>query len=389
MMNIMEDTISESSESRLVDLVRAEKLALLYHQSYPAIFVSLFSCLLLSVILWPVQQKEVLISWILILSVTTVVRIILFIRYYTIKPQGEDILVWEKPYFISLFLSSITWGIGAVYIMPIDSQVHQVLIYYFLIGMCGGAISVYSAHGVMTLVTITSLLLPVTAWFLLQHNLLPVGAALGAIIFYVSVLRAGKILSSALDHSLSLAHELKNLTLELSIAKEKAETMALVDELSNLNNRRAFYEKGKVLVDDCQRNNENLSIILMDIDDFKKVNDTLGHAAGDAVLVQVGSRLKQSTRNADLCARVGGEEFGILVKTTGTSGTVHLAEKLRKEISETPFIFNNKDISLSASFGVAEGKSDLDTLFNRADTAMYKAKQEGRNRVVVYDNCTA
>lgn len=389
MMNIMEDTISESSESRLVDLVRAEKLALLYHQSYPAIFVSLFSCLLLSVILWPVQQKEVLISWILILSLTTVVRIILFIRYYNIKPQGEDILVWEKPYFISLFLSSITWGIGAVYIMPIDSQVHQVLIYYFLIGMCGGAISVYSAHGVMTLVTITSLLLPVTAWFLLQHNLLPVGAALGAIIFYVSVLRAGKILSSALDHSLSLAHELKNLTLELSIAKEKAETMALVDELSNLNNRRAFYEKGKVLVDDCQRNNENLSIILMDIDDFKKVNDTLGHAAGDAVLVQVGSRLKQSTRNADLCARVGGEEFGILVKTSGTSGTVHLAEKLRKEISETPFIFNNKDISLSASFGVAEGKSDLDTLFNRADTAMYKAKEEGRNRVVVYDNCTA
>lgn len=389
MMNIMEDTISESSESRLVDLVRAEKLALLYHQSYPAIFVSLFSCLLLSVILWPVQQKEVLISWILILSLTTVVRIILFIRYYNIKPQGEDILVWEKPYFISLFLSSITWGIGAVYIMPIDSQVHQVLIYYFLIGMCGGAISVYSAHGVMTLVTITSLLLPVTAWFLLQHNLLPVGAALGAIIFYISVLRAGKILSSALDHSLSLAHELKNLTLELSIAKEKAETMALVDELSNLNNRRAFYEKGKVLVDDCQRNNENLSIILMDIDDFKKVNDTLGHAAGDAVLVQVGARLKQSTRNADLCARVGGEEFGILVKTSGTSGTVHLAEKLRKEISETPFIFNNKDISLSASFGVAEGKSDLDTLFNRADTAMYKAKEEGRNRVVVYDNCTA
>lgn len=389
MMNIMEDTISESSESRLVDLVRAEKLALLYHQSYPAIFVSLFSCLLLSVILWPVQQKEVLISWILILSVTTVARIILFIRYYKIKPQGEDILVWEKPYFISLFLSSITWGIGAVYIMPIDSQVHQVLIYYFLIGMCGGAISVYSAHGVMTLVTITSLLLPVTAWFLLQHNLLPVGAALGAIIFYISVLRAGKILSSALDHSLSLAHELKNLTLELSIAKEKAETMALVDELSNLNNRRAFYEKGKVLVDDCQRNNENLSIILMDIDDFKKVNDTLGHAAGDAVLVQIGSRLKQSTRNADLCARVGGEEFGIIVKTSGSSGTVHLAEKLRKEISETPFIFNNKDISLSASFGVAEGKSDLDTLFNRADTAMYKAKEEGRNRVVVYDNCTA
>lgn len=389
MMNIMEDTISESSESRLVDLVRAEKLALLYHQSYPAIFVSLFSCLLLSVILWPVQQKEVLISWILILSLTTVVRIILFIRYYNIKPQGEDILVWEKPYFISLFLSSITWGIGAVYIMPIDSQVHQVLIYYFLIGMCGGAISVYSAHGVMTLVTITSLLLPVTAWFLLQHNLLPVGAALGAIIFYVSVLRAGKILSSALDHSLSLAHELKNLTLELSIAKEKAETMALVDELSNLNNRRAFYEKGKVLVDDCQRNDENLSIILMDIDDFKQVNDTLGHAAGDAVLVQVGSRLKQSTRNADLCARVGGEEFGILVKTSGTSGTVHLAEKLRKEMSEKPFIFNNKDISLSASFGVAEGKSDLDTLFNRADTAMYKAKEEGRNRVVVYDNCTA
>ena len=369
--------------------MRAEKLALLYHQSYPAIFVSLFSCLLLSIILWPVQQQEVLISWVFILSLTTLARIILFIRYYTIKPQGDDILVWEKPYFVTLFLSSITWGIGAVYIMPIDSQVHQVLIYSFLIGMCGGAISVYSAHGAMALVTITCLLLPATVWFLLQNNLLHIGAALGTIIFYISVLRAGKIFSSALDHSLSLAHELKILTLELSNAKEKAETMALVDELSNLDNRRAFYEKGKVIVDDCQRNYENLSIILMDIDDFKQVNDTLGHAAGDAVLIQFGSRLKQSTRNADVCARIGGEEFGIIVKTSGTSGTVHLAEKLRKEISGTPFIFNNKDISLSASFGVAEGNADLDTLLNRADTAMYKAKEEGRNRVVVYDKCTA
>ena len=156
---------SEMTTSQLDELVRAEKLQLLFHQSYSAIFVSLFGCGLLSAILWQVQQKEVLISWVFILICSALIRFTLFMLFHRIKPQGLDILAWGMPYVLTLFLSSIIWGIGAVYIMPTDSQLHQVVIYFFLMGMSGGAISAYSVNRTMALITITCLLLPITVGF--------------------------------------------------------------------------------------------------------------------------------------------------------------------------------------------------------------------------------
>ena len=357
------------------DLVRAEKLQLLYHQSYPAIFVSLLSCALLSVILWQVQKMEILIIWIFILACTALVRSMLFMLYSKMKPKGEDILAWEMPYLVTLLLSSITWGIGAVFIMPIDSQLYQVVIYCFLIGMSGGAISVYSANRIMTLATIACLLLPMTGWFLLQGGQLSVGLAIGAIMFYLSAIRAGKVLSHTLDKSFMLSHELIE-------AKEAAEELALKDELSGLNNRRAFYEKGKIFSEYCQRNGELLSVIIMDLDHFKKINDKFGHAAGDATIRQVGRVLQQVIRKSDLCARIGGEEFGIIMMTSVADGAAQFAEKLRQMISGMPITFNDEQFAVSASFGVAVGSFDLDTLMRRADAAMYQAKETGRNRVI-------
>ena len=365
----------EKTASQLDELVRAEKLQLLFHQSYSAIFVSLFGCVLLSAILWQVQQKEVLISWVFILVCSALIRFTLFMLYHRIKPQGEDILAWGMPYVLTLFLSSIIWGIGAVYILPTASQLHQVVIYFFLIGMSGGAISAYSVNRTMALITITCLLLPITVWFLMQGSLLTVGLALSAVIFSVSAIRAGKILSLKLNQSFMLAHELGH-------AKEAAEAMALKDELSGIDNRRAFYEKGKMLVDYCQRNGEILSVIIIDIDHFKKINDKYGHAGGDATIRQIGHILQKGMRKSDLCARIGGEEFGILLTTSLTDGAAQIAETLRQVISRTPISFNDKDFTISASFGVAVGSLDLDTLIRRADDSLYKAKAAGRNCVV-------
>jgi len=365
----------KKTDSSLDALVRVEKLQLLFHQSYPAIFVSLISCALLSAILWPVQHEDVLFPWILIIAVNAFARFILFTLYNYIKPRGRDILAWEGSYFITLLLSSLSWGIGALFIMPFDSQLHQVVVFYFLIGMSGGALSVYSANRVMTLTAIACLLIPITTWFILQSSLLPVAVGMGAVVFYISAIRAGRILSSTLNDSFKLGHELK-------IAKETAEAMAQIDELSGINNRRAFYDKGKMLVDYCLRNNEELSAIIFDIDHFKKINDRLGHAAGDAAIRHLGQILQQTIRKSDLCARIGGEEFVVLLKPYAPDEAAKLAEILRLMISKAPIRFNGEEIDISASFGVAVGASDLDTLLKDADAAMYKAKEMGRNTVV-------
>ena len=355
--------------------VQVEKLQLLYRQSFPATFISLFGCVLLAAILWQVQQKEVLISWVFILTCTDLVRFTLFSLYYRIKPQGTDILVWGMPYIVTLLLSSITWGIGAVYIMPTDSQLYQVVIYLFLVGISAGAISVYSVNRNLALITIACLLLPTTIWFLVQGSLLLMGIAIGAFTFFISAMLAGETLSLKLNQIFMLAHELHD-------AKVVAESRALKDELSGLNNRRAFYEKGTMLVDYCNRNDKVLSAIIIDIDQFKNINDKLGHAAGDATIKQVGHILKKGMRKSDLCARVGGDEFGILLTTSMTDGAAQLAETLRQMISKMPISFNGEDLTITASLGVAVGNYDLDTLLKHADDSLYKAKEAGRNCVV-------
>ncbi len=369
--------VKNTTDLRLDRLVRAEKLQLLFDQSFPAIPVSFLIAVLLSTILWPVHQKSVLLIWLTTLAVIAVGRSLLFIFYWRAAPEGEKVLAWEKPYFITLIMATIAWGAGAVFLMPDESVLHQAVIYFFLIGMSGGAISVYSAHRAMTLVTLAILLLPATLWFFMQDNLVLVGMAVAVFIFFVSSIRSGKVLSIKLNQSFMLAHELK-------LAREKAEKLALVDELSGLDNRRAFYEKGNLLVEYCQRNGKLLALIVMDVDQFKKINDNYGHVAGDEAIRQVGRQIKKAIRKSDIGARIGGEEFAILLEVSDHDGAELLAEKLLKVITGTPVVENS--FTISASFGVSVCDCGLEMLFRRADEALYRAKDGGRSCIVV-DGC--
>lgn len=358
-------------------LVQVDKLQLLYRQSSPAVYVSTFAALILIAMLWPVQDHTVLLTWLTILMITALIRICLFIRYWQVTPQGHDVLLWEKPYFITLTLTTLTWGIGSLFIMPVDSNAHQAIIYCALIGFSGGAFSYYSAHRVMTLSTIVILLTPATLRFVLSGDQLMVGLAILAFIYFLSAVRATKGISSALHQNFLMAHELE-------ISKAKAEKLARIDELTKLYNRRAFYENGKRLVSYCQRHNEMISVIVMDIDNFKDINDSFGHAAGDVVLEHISKLLGQRFRKSDVVARIGGEEFGILLPTTNPEIAEKLAEELRQEIEEASVFFDEENLKVTASIGVTSGDSDIDILVKHADIAMYRAKESGRNSVVCY-----
>lgn len=370
-------TEEKNNLPNLNQLVQIDKLQLLYQQSYPAVYVSTFAALILIAMLWPVQDHTILLTWLTVLIITALIRICLFIRYRQVMPQGRHVLVWEKPYFITLTLTTLTWGVGSLYIMPVDSNAHQAIIYCALIGFSGGAFSYYSAHRVMTLATIVILLAPATLRFVISGDQLMVGLAILAFIFFLSAVRATKGISSALQQNFLMTHELE-------ISKANAEELARIDELTRLYNRRAFYESGKRLVSYCQRHNEMISVIVMDIDNFKDINDSFGHAAGDAALEHISKLLRLRFRKSDVAARIGGEEFGILLPAANTETAEQLAEELRQGIEETSITFDEKIIKVTASIGVTSGDSDLDILVKHADIAMYRAKEYGRNRVVCY-----
>jgi len=358
-------------------LVQSDKLQLLYKQSSSAIYVSIVAAMVVMAILWPVQDHRLLLTWFGLLMVSAVARMFLFSRYRKISPSGKDVLAWEAPYFITLMLASVIWGIGSLVIMPYDSPVHQAIIFGFLIGMSGGAISLYSSHSAMTLATITIILLPATGYFLIYGSYTFVVMGIGGVIFYLSAVRATRFLSHTLQQNLLMTRQLK-------LSSEEAQRLARVDDLTGLLNRRAFYEYGKVLTNKSQRDNEEISMIHMDVDNFKMINDTFGHTIGDAVLKQIGKILLKRLRKSDICARVGGEEFCMLLPKTSLDQAALLAEELRLEIEQTLFATKKNSLVVTVSLGVTSGAYDVDALVRQSDELMYQSKESGRNRVTCY-----
>lgn len=169
---------------------------------------------------------------------------------------------------------------------------------------------------------------------------------------------------------------------------EKLAALALTDELTKLPNRRAFFLRGAEEISRSKRYGSPLSMLMLDIDRFKNINDTYGHARGDLALQCVARVLREQVREVDLPGRLGGEEFGILLPNTRLEEALVIAERIRKSIEALQCGQETEAcISMTASLGAADFNAEvksLDDLFNRADTALYKAKNNGRNRVEVF-----
>lgn len=167
-------------------------------------------------------------------------------------------------------------------------------------------------------------------------------------------------------------------------ARQRAEELARIDPLTGLLNRRAFRELASAAHGTASRRDRPLCALLLDLDHFKTVNDTHGHAAGDAALRAVGGLLRNTARMSDLCARWGGEEFLLLLPETASDEARAFAERLRLAVSDVTLVHDGHQIALTASLGVAQRQpgQSLDALIAASDAALYAAKEAGRNRVV-------
>jgi diguanylate cyclase (GGDEF)-like protein len=179
--------------------------------------------------------------------------------------------------------------------------------------------------------------------------------------------------------------------LEIVWEIEEVNRRAETDALTGLANRRRFDESLQRELSHSDRFGQPVSLVLVDIDHFKTVNDTHGHEAGDAVLRAVARMLADGVRGVDVCARFGGEEMAILLPQTTAAGAFELADRLRRRIAGRPIRHNESDITVTASFGVASYPDVVpvrDGLFQAADAALYSAKHDGRNCVKLADITT-
>lgn len=170
----------------------------------------------------------------------------------------------------------------------------------------------------------------------------------------------------------------------LEAARKEAEELAYRDELTGLGNRRAFFEQGQRAFKQSKRFGRPISVIMMDVDHFKKINDNHGHAAGDRVLQALAVPLQTLVREIDIVARMGGEEFAFVLPETDLQEAGSLAERLRREIECIGVENGEEMIRITASLGVVASKdtdTDLETLLVKADDALYVAKKKGRNQI--------
>lgn len=175
---------------------------------------------------------------------------------------------------------------------------------------------------------------------------------------------------------------------ELRAARLRAELLADTDALTELNNRRAFFNLGKQLLHQAERNASPVAVIMFDLDFFKQINDQYGHATGDETLIAVARVAEEQIRSSDVLARIGGEEFAILMPQTTLQQALILAGRLSKAIEKKQVAVEGHVISCTASFGVSALETDiktLDTLIAEADKALYVAKNEGRNQIRTLD----
>ena len=185
-------------------------------------------------------------------------------------------------------------------------------------------------------------------------------------------------------------HRLARTIHELEVSKVALAEQATTDSLTRLKNRRMFYTQSEQNLATCRRHDHDMSVLLLDIDYFKKVNDTYGHHAGDEVLVRIAQLLSHIARHGDTVSRFGGEEFAVLLPETNRLGAAVMAQRIRAVIEKEDIVVEGRQIPVTVSIGVAtlaaEEVESIDQLLSIADRRLYLAKNNGRNRICVSDD---
>ncbi|MBL8050615.1 MAG: diguanylate cyclase [Anaerolineales bacterium] len=190
------------------------------------------------------------------------------------------------------------------------------------------------------------------------------------------------------EADIKIATEFANqvaIALENARIYQETQAQAITDPLTNIYNRRGLFQLGEFEFQRARRIHRPFSVMMFDIDHFKRINDQYSHAIGDQILQRFTERCQKNLRAIDLLGRYGGEEFVILLPETNLQAAQVIAERLRQSIMNAPFTSDAGDLRITTSIGVAEAHQNetLNNLVQRADAALYKAKDSGRNRVVV------
>ena len=356
-----------------------QQLRIAFENSLLSLTANIFCAFVIVLLLWPVVSQQGLIAWLGAICVLTMLRLTLQQKFEKSEIESSQFILWRNSFIASAFATGCVWGSLSVFLFPADSILHQAYLTFVLGGVCAGGISAYAAQpGAFPAFCVPALAPYGFAIWMTEDAESNLMAAL-VLAFMIILLRAAR-------HALVNVEAVLDLQVKNSDLTRALHHRATHDSLVDLINHGEFNRRLKRIASSDRREGGEYSMIFIDLDLFKEVNDTGGHAAGDEVLKAVAQILKNSSRGGDTVARVGGDEFALLLEGCPRNRAQKIGEFIRNEIAELRVLHEGEYYAVQASIGIAFGQAgvnDAESMLKAADAACYAAKEGGRNQVVM------
>lgn len=376
--------------------VAAEKTRVLLSNARATLFANLLNALILVAALSTSTLPLAIVAvWMMMMVLSLVLRISVMRAW---GQKTSDPFVWLKWFTASSAVMGCAWGAVGVFLFFYLNQVYAGLIIFILAGMTAGAAATNGVHARAAIAFAVPVLIPVLVYFAVLGTVVGGAMAMLVAVFFAMMVKVARTAETSLTDMVALKEEksilaatMQETVCELTESQTKLEEsaeelhrLATTDSLTGAMNRRHFFEQTKKEVYRAERYDRAVALAAFDIDHFKRINDTYGHAAGDECLIKFVDMINDNIRESDIFARFGGEEFVLVLPETEISDALQLCERLRMSVAELVVNHADSDITFTVSVGVTgiePGELDFDRPLARADAALYAAKRDGRNAV--------
>jgi diguanylate cyclase (GGDEF)-like protein len=378
------------------DEAEVDKLCMrtLFERARLAAMLAPFGTLFIAWLVLDIAPFSLVLTWVLLNCVPDAVTFVLSSRWLRHPPPHERIphvLNWQ---IVLRVVQGLSWGMALVLFHTGGhvELINELVILLVLISISAVSVTNMAPSFVTMLTFCAAILFVPFVHFLMQGEALYLNLAVGLVILFMVEMQIGwdawrqfreGVRQLVLNRRIRRELELRNA--QLDALNRDLQVMAIHDQLTGLYNRHFIVEQLERQRELFQRHGSLCSIVLLDIDHFKQVNDRFGHAVGDEVLREFSRRIESLLRQGDMLGRYGGEEFLLVLPMADSEAAAKLAERVRQRVEETPLVEGAQTIYGTASFGVAQlavGEG-VDDWLERADQALYRAKSLGRNRVII------